>query len=278
MSTARPTGSSRSSDVRRAFADRLGARRLDQVPPRLLPQPGGARGAAGAGPGHPRPDRGGGRAGQDRPRAARRGRAQRQRDGRPGRRRRRTRSTPTRAAPAQALAAISATGRQALAEMRALLGVLRRGDDDSRPGGARAAARASASSTNCSTRPGPPACRCRARSRASRGRSPAGTALTAYRIIQESLTNTRKHAGPAATRERAAALYRRRAWSSPSPTTALGAARRLRRRGPRPDRHDRARRHVRRLRARPGPRPGGGFEVTARLPIASRSAGAAGAA
>ena len=84
----------------------------------------------------------------------------------------------------EALAAISATGRQALAEMRVLLGVLRSETRPARPAcRVRLQARlqppgqagrrwrrcpASASSTTCSTRPGPPGCRSPARSRVSR--------------------------------------------------------------------------------------------------------------
>ena len=101
----------------------------------------------------------------------------------------------------EALAAISATGRQALAEMRRLLGVLRREED-----GDRLRAR--------------PAARHRRARRAPRPGAriaglpvsftvegvpqplPGGVALAAYRIVQESLTNTRKHAGPVASRRR----------------------------------------------------------------------------
>ena len=92
----------------------------------------------------------------------------------------------------QALAAISATGRQALNEMRALLGVLRRGDDgglavlaplpglgqlDELLDQARAAGLPVTCSIEGTVRP-----------------LAAGTALTAYRIIQESLTNAIRHA------------------------------------------------------------------------------------
>jgi signal transduction histidine kinase len=110
-----------------------------------------------------------------------------------------------------ALAAISATGRQALAEMRALLGVLRRG-------GEAAPARAADDGKNAEpaqvalaplpdlgqlgelldqTRAAglPVSYRVEGEPRPL----PAGTALTVYRIIQESLTNTRKHAGSLAS-------------------------------------------------------------------------------
>ncbi|AXQ56460.1 MULTISPECIES: sensor histidine kinase [Streptomyces] len=101
------------------------------------------------------------------------------------------------AAPQQAKAAletISTTGRQALAEMRRLLGVLR---SDGQPDTGeyvpqpdadqlgelieqvRAAGLAVDYRVEGSPRP-----------------LPSGVGLTAYRIVQEALTNTRKHAGP----------------------------------------------------------------------------------
>jgi signal transduction histidine kinase len=96
----------------------------------------------------------------------------------------------------QALTAISRTGRQALAEMRRLLGVLRSADDtggelEPQPGveqlgGLLEQARASGLPVSFAVegvpRPLPP-----------------GAALAAYRIVQESLTNARKHGGPAVT-------------------------------------------------------------------------------
>ena len=94
----------------------------------------------------------------------------------------------------EALAAISATGRQALAEMRRLLGVLRREEDGAgserapQPGigelgelldQARGAGLPVSFTVEGDAQP-----------------LPGGVALAAYRIVQESLTNTRKHAGP----------------------------------------------------------------------------------
>src|SRR6516164_4359890 len=92
----------------------------------------------------------------------------------------------------EALAAISATGRQALAEMRRLLGVLRREEGGPselapQPGigelgelldQARSAGLPVSFTVAGEPRP-----------------VPSGAALAAYRIVQESLTNTRKHAG-----------------------------------------------------------------------------------
>jgi signal transduction histidine kinase len=109
-------------------------------------------------------------------------------------------ASPQRAA--DALAAISATGRRALAEMRSLLGVLR---DPAGPGGdlapapdlapqpgigelgellgqARAAGLPVSLTVSGVPRP-----------------VPEGEALAVYRVVQESLTNVRKHAGPGVT-------------------------------------------------------------------------------
>jgi signal transduction histidine kinase len=91
----------------------------------------------------------------------------------------------------QALAAISRTGRQALSEMRRLLGVLRAGDERAAlaplPGLAQLRelldeARAAGMSVSLTTEgPARPL--------------DEGAELAAYRAVQESLTNTRKHGG-----------------------------------------------------------------------------------
>jgi len=91
----------------------------------------------------------------------------------------------------QALGTIAATGRQALAEMRRLLGVLRSGDERAElaplPGidqlrdlldQTRTAGRAVSFTLEGTPRP-----------------LPDGVGLAAYRVVQESLTNTRKHGG-----------------------------------------------------------------------------------
>jgi signal transduction histidine kinase len=170
----------------------------------------------------------------------------------------------------EALAAISATGRQALAEMRRLLGVLRREDEETRPGltpqpgigelgelldQARIAGLPVSFSVEGVPRP-----------------LPGGAALTAYRIVQESLTNTRKHAGPVAS---ASVVLR---YSTDALVLAIsddgrGAA------AP-----DGAGHGLTGMRERvavyggsvvAGPRPGGGFEVVATLPLTPVQAGAA---
>jgi signal transduction histidine kinase len=97
-----------------------------------------------------------------------------------------------------AISAIESTGRQALAEMRRLVGVLRRGDEptslDPQPQLAdvgalveqtREAGLPVALEVEGAPRP-----------------LPAGVDLSAYRIVQEALTNIRKHAGPASARVR----------------------------------------------------------------------------
>ncbi|WP_190132076.1 sensor histidine kinase [Streptomyces mashuensis] len=95
----------------------------------------------------------------------------------------------------QALQTISSTGRQALAEMRRLLGVLR--TDDSAEGGGEYV-------------PQPDVEQIGDLVEQVRGAGlpvdfkiegaprplPSGVELTAYRIVQEALTNTRKHGGP----------------------------------------------------------------------------------
>ena len=96
----------------------------------------------------------------------------------------------------EALTAISRTGRQALTEMRRLLGVLRSAVDNSaelepQPGveqlaGLLEQARASGLPVSFAVQGVPRPL-------------PAGAALAAYRIVQESLTNARKHGGPTVT-------------------------------------------------------------------------------
>jgi signal transduction histidine kinase len=96
----------------------------------------------------------------------------------------------------QALGAIAATGRQALAEMRSLLGVLRSADDTTaelapQPGieqltGLLEQARASGLPVSFTVEGVPRPL-------------PQSAALTAYRVVQESLTNARKHGGATVT-------------------------------------------------------------------------------
>jgi signal transduction histidine kinase len=258
-------------------------------------------------------------------------------------------SDPARAR--EALAAISSTGRQALAEMRALLGVLRKSDEveadgaplagaspDSGPQGEPAVAAAPGgrrlpAGTGRPAGPGQLAgpTRLAALARAGGPEDPAGTegagqsdspahadtavtaslapmpdldqlddlleqtraaglavsctiegqprqlpsgaALAAYRIIQESLTNTRKHAGPFA---RASVLlrYRRDAVELVISDDGLGSAAATDGAG-----HgltgmrERAAMYGGSVRAEPN--PGHGFTVAAWLPVADAQAGVA---
>jgi signal transduction histidine kinase len=98
----------------------------------------------------------------------------------------------------QALGAIASTGREALSELRRLLGVLTEGDDraaDLAPQPGLADLEALLDRVRAAGLPV---------TRLMRG-DPAGLSegqqLTVYRIVQEALTNTLKHAGPAATAE-----------------------------------------------------------------------------
>ncbi len=173
----------------------------------------------------------------------------------------------------EALAAIAGTGRQALAEMRRLLGVLRQDEDGTDPGRAplpgiaqlgelleqtRAAGLAVSLTVEGVPQP-----------------LPDGAALAAYRIVQESLTNTRKHGGPLAAaqvtlRYLEDALVLRITDSGRGPTAA----------------YDGGGHGLTGMRERvaiyggwvqAGPKAGGGFQVTARLPVAPVLPEAAGA-
>ena len=103
------------------------------------------------------------------------------------------RTDPDRAAAA--LRAIAGTGRQALTEMRRLLGILRSADEQATlapvPGLGELRelldqARAAGLEVSYTLRGNP-------------RELPEGAELAAYRVVQESLTNTRKHAGLAAS-------------------------------------------------------------------------------
>jgi signal transduction histidine kinase len=96
----------------------------------------------------------------------------------------------------EALAAISLTGRQALAEMRHLLGVLRTASEEQAEFAPQPGLEQIADLLAHSRAAGLPV------SFTVEGVArelPPGVALAAYRVVQESLTNTRKHAGPDAT-------------------------------------------------------------------------------
>ena len=162
----------------------------------------------------------------------------------------------------RALSAISSTGRQALDEMRQMLGVLRSADERSGvapiPGIGQLdelldQTRASGLAVSFSVQgvPSP---------------LPSGVALAAYRTVQESLTNVRKHGGPAA-RAQVLLRYCEDALVLTISDDGRGAA----------ALSDGAGHGLIGMRERvavyggtleAGPRPGGGYRVTARLPLA----------
>jgi signal transduction histidine kinase len=101
---------------------------------------------------------------------------------------------------------------------------------------------------------------------------PAGEALAVYRVVQESLTNVRKHAGPGATAVvsldyRAEGLLIRVTDDGAGASAVPGPLGRT----PGPGHGLAGMRERVELyggTARSGPRPGGGYEVVARLPVA----------
>jgi signal transduction histidine kinase len=168
-------------------------------------------------------------------------------------------SSPERAR--QALTAIASTGRQALAEMRRMLGVLRSDDGDTGvaplPGigqlGELLEQTRAAGLAVAFTVEGVPA------------PLPGGLALAAYRIVQESLTNTRKHGGPAASAQ-VLLRYREDALVLQITDDGHGAS----------AAGDGAGHGLTGMRERvalyngtlqAGPLPSGGYQVTARLPV-----------
>ena len=176
-------------------------------------------------------------------------------------------SSPDRAR--QALAAIAGTGRQALAEMRRMLGVLR--SDDGSPGVVPLPGieqlgelleqtRASGLAVSFAVE-GVPA------------PLPGGLALAAFRIVQESLTNTRKHGGPGA---RATVLLRYCEDMLVLQVSDDGAGAAAGKDGAGhglTGMRERVALYSGTLQA--GPRPGGGYQVTARLPLNGAPAAAA---
>jgi signal transduction histidine kinase len=167
----------------------------------------------------------------------------------------------------QALAAISRTGRQALAEMRRMLGILRIGDDPAdlapQPGidqldDLLEQARATGLPVSFTVEGLPQAL-------------PRGADLAAYRVIQESLTNTRKHGGLSA----AASVTLRycqdglmlcvaddgRGAAAVSDNDGHGLV----------GMRERVEMYGGTVRA--GPRPGGGYQVTATLPFTAPAGG-----
>ncbi len=94
----------------------------------------------------------------------------------------------------QALETISGTGRQALAEMRRLLGVLRTGEQPE--GGEYVPQPGVEQLTDLMDQVRSAGLPVDFRTEGEPRELPSSVALTVYRIVQEALTNTRKHGGP----------------------------------------------------------------------------------
>jgi signal transduction histidine kinase len=171
--------------------------------------------------------------------------------------------TPEQVREREALLTVEETGRQALAEMRRLLGIMR--SDAERP--------ALAPQPGLGTLPelveqvrqsGLPV---ELTVEGTPVKLPAGVDLSAYRIVQEALTNTLKHAGPAH-----AWVAVRYAGEDVEIEVANDGSR---------DKGDGSGHGLVGMRERvalcggelhSGPRPGGGFKISARLPVAGGAA------
>jgi signal transduction histidine kinase len=162
----------------------------------------------------------------------------------------------------RAMEAIGATGREALTEMRRMLGVLRDGDD----AGAYAPQPGVEQLTELVERIRSAGLPVELTVAGVPAELPAALQLTIYRIVQEALTNTRKHAGPAA-RSSVALHYGDDAVEVRVRDDGRGAAAGDDGRG-----HGllgmRERVALYGGSIRVGPLPGGGFEVLVRLPVA----------
>jgi signal transduction histidine kinase len=165
----------------------------------------------------------------------------------------------------QALAEIGRTGRQALSEMSSLLGVLRT-DPEAAP---LAPAPAAADIAQLVTQARKAGMRVTHTVEGPARPLPAGLSLAAYRIVQEALTNVRKHAGPGAAAELTLRYDHDDLLIRVTDDGHEGH-----------DGHDGHEGHeghgLAGMRERAamyggtveaGPRPGGGFEVTVRLPL-----------
>jgi signal transduction histidine kinase len=164
---------------------------------------------------------------------------------------------------AGAFEAIAATGRQALVEMRRLLGVLR-GDGDQAPSLAPQPGLADVGSLV--EQVGRAGLRVELVVEGTEAPLPAGVDLSAYRIVQEALTNAVKHAGPG----RARVLVRYGEHDLEVQVRDEGGLGLARPAGRRPGQglvgmRERVNLFGGELRAGPG--PGGGFTVDARLPL-----------
>jgi signal transduction histidine kinase len=169
---------------------------------------------------------------------------------------------------AKALAAIEATSRAALTELRRLLGVLRQEDE---PQGDLAPVPGLADLDGLLAEVAKAGLAVRLQVEGRPAQLPAGVDLSAYRIVQEALTNVVKHAGPA--RAQVTIRYRDHEVMVEVTDDGRGAA------APTGDGRARVGHGLIGMRERVavfggdlevGPRPGGGFRVAARLPLAAQ--------
>ena len=168
---------------------------------------------------------------------------------------------------AKALAAIEATSRAALTELRRLLGVLRQEDE---PQGDLAPVPGLADLDGLLAEVAKAGLAVRLRVEGTPSQLPAGVDLSAYRIVQEALTNVVKHAGPA--RAQVVVGYRDPEVTVEVTDDGRGVT------APTGDGRARVGHGLIGMRERVavvggdlevGPRRGGGFRVAARLPLAA---------
>jgi signal transduction histidine kinase len=166
---------------------------------------------------------------------------------------------------AQALAAIEATSRAALTELRRLLGVLRQ---EGEPQGSLAPVPGLADLDGLLAEVAKAGLGVRLRVEGTPSPLPAGVDLSTYRIVQEALTNVVKHAGPA--RAQVVVGYGDRDVTVEVTDDGQGVT------APTGDGQARVGHGLIGMRERvavfggdleAGPRPGGGFRVAARLPF-----------
>jgi signal transduction histidine kinase len=172
----------------------------------------------------------------------------------------------------KALVAVEATSRQALVEMRRLLGVLRQ---EAEPQGSLAPAPGLAEVEALAAEVARAGVRVEVRIEGTPRELPAGLDLSAYRIVQEALTNVVRHAGPATARVTVAYAPGRVAVEVVDDGKGLESA--SGRQKLDSDRQDRRSGHgIAGMRERAalyggtleaGPLPGGGFRVAASLPV-----------
>jgi signal transduction histidine kinase len=167
----------------------------------------------------------------------------------------------------KALAAIEATSRSALTELRRLLGVLRQ---DSEPPGSLAPVPGLADLEVLLAEVAKAGLAVSLRVEGTPAPLPAGVDLSAYRIVQEALTNVVKHGGPA--RAQVTIRYRDRELTVEVTDDGRGGA------AVASDDRRGTGHGLIGMRERVaafggdlevGPRPGGGFRVAARLPLAA---------